>query len=418
MDISLEKKKTSLVRRYWYVPAVVIALAGVFFVKQMLGGVSYVVDANLVRVAKVQKGEFFVDVRSNGELSAKEIHWIPAEVSGHIDMLYAKEGDEVTIGSPLLKMRNPELHAELEKAQWEYKQAKAESFASIKALESDLLQLESESLRAQLAYKGNDLKMKAEKKLIALGQGIVSEVDHQRTVFSVQEQYEIWQFYKKRIQNMRENIDAQQRAEDARVARLKNDLDQAQREVDSLTVRSRSKGLVQEIDLELGQKLDIGDTIARVADTSELIAELKVQELQVQRVSVGQEVIIDTRKNKLKGKVKRVHPSVTNGMVQVDVDFVEPLTPETRIALSVEGSIRTYSVPSTLFVRRPAFAQQNATVGIYKVNSDGYQAKRQPVKLGLSSVNHVQILGGLSEGDQIIISDTSAHSEHETVLLN
>lgn len=348
----------------------------------------------------------------------KEYQWISAEVNGQIDEVLVNAGDSVEVGQPLIKLRNPQLLTQLEKSQWEVKQIESESFASQKTRESQLLQLQSESLTVELAYKGNLLKLKAEKQLINSGQGQVSEIDHQRTIFSVEEQKKIWDFYKMRISKKEESMIAQKQADDARIGKLRNDLAQAKHQVDLLTVRSLSQGIVQEMSLEMGQKLNIGSTVARIADDSQLIAELKVQELQVQRVKLGQEVIVDTRQNKLKGKVMRIHPSVTNGMVQVDVDLVDELTPEARIALSVEGSITTYAFDDTLFVQRPAYVQPNATVGIFKLNGDGTHAERVSVKLGESSVKFVQILGGLQEGDMIIVSDTSSYSEHQTILLN
>lgn len=418
MDIKVQPKKKPMLKKYWYIAAGVSLIAGAFWFRQLFGGISYVVDTNLLRVAEVQRDEFFVDVRSNGELNAREFHWLPAEVEGQVESIFVKAGDQVDIGTPLVQLRSVTLLAEMQNAEWAYKQAVAEANASLRSLESDLLQLEAEALRAQLAYQGNLLKMQAERRLIDQGKGIVSDVEHKRTVFSVKEQLEISQFFEKRMAKMQENLTAHKLASDARIVLLKNELERTKLNVELLTVRSRSKGLVQQMDLQLGQKLIVGDTVARVADTTQLIAELQVQELQVQRVEIGQDVTIDTRKNKLKGKVIRIAPSVNNGMVRVDVDFIDPLPAEARIALSIEGSIRTDSMKDALFVQRPAYIQPNSTVGIYKLDSKGMQAKRIPVQLGLSSVNYVQVLDGLQEGEQIIISDTSAYAEHETILLN
>jgi HlyD family secretion protein len=418
MDITITKKSPSKLKKYWYVPLAAMVVAGGVWAKGVLGDVSFVVDSKTVRLANVKKNEFIVDVRSNGELRPKVYQWVSAEIDGRIETILARAGDSVEVGQPLIKLRNPQLLSQHEEAEWAFKQASSEAFASQKNRESQMLQLQSESLRAELAYRGNQLKLEAEQKLIVQGTGIVSEIDHKRTIFSVEEQLKIWQFYQKRLAKMTESNTAQKLADDARVARLNNDVVNMQRKVDLLTVRSLGNGIVQEMQLDIGQKMDIGTTVARVADDSELIAELKVQELQVQSVEVGQKVIIDTRKNKLNGKVIRIHPSVVNGMVQVDVALLQDLTPEARIALSVEGSIRTYSLPDTLFVQRPAFAQSNATIGIYKIDSEGNNAQRVQVRLGQSSTNFIQIIGGLNEGDQIIVSDTSSYAEHQSVLLN
>ncbi len=418
MDIKIEQKPSTNLKKYWYMLAVIIVLLTVWWIKSLFGGASYVVDTETLRIASVTKDDFSVSVRSNGELRPKQFQWISAQVNGQIEQVLIDAGDSVEVGQPLIKLYNPQLLTDLAQAEWDFKHIEAESFANLKTRESQLLQLQSESLIAELAFKGNMLELNAEKQLLSNGQGQVSEIDHQRTIFSVEEQKQIWDFYKKRIINKGESITAQKQADDARIGKLRNELAQAQRQVELLTVRSVSQGIVQEMSLELGQKLNIGDTVARVADDSQLIAKLNVQELQVQRVQLGQEVIIDTRKNKLRGKVMRIHPSVTNGMVQVDVTLIDPLPSEARIALSVEGSITTYAFDDTLFVQRPAYVQPNATVGIFKVNAAGTHAERISVILGESSTKFVQVLDGLKEDDMIIISDTSSYSEHQTIMLN
>lgn len=418
MDISLEKKAPSLFRKFWYVPVVAMAAFGAIWLKQTLAGVTYVVDDTLLRVAEVQRDDFSVEVRGVGELRPREYHWVSAEVDGHIEALLVRAGDYVDVGDPLVRLRNEQLINTLDKVELEYQQAKAESRATITALESELLQLKSELLRSELALKGDILKLQAEETLMGRVGGSVSEIDHQITRFSVEEQTEISAFIRKRVDKMRENIDAQRTAGEARVAGLENDLMNARREVDALTVRSRSKGLIQELELELGQKLTVGSTVAIVAESTELIAELRIQELQVQNVRVGQQATIDTRKSKLRGTVARIHPTVTNGMVHVDVEFGEPLPTEARVALSIEGTIKTLELEDALFIQRPASVQPNSTVGLFIVDGDRFQARRIPVRLGQSSTNYVQILGGLELGDTIIISDTSAFAEHDVVLIN
>lgn len=418
MDIQIEKSSPTTLKKYWYVPVVVLVMLLVWWLKSMFGGASYVLDRQTLRFASVTKGEFAVTVRSNGELRPQQFQWISTQVNGQIEQIMVDAGDSVEVGQALIKLQSSQLLTDFAQAQWNVKEVEADLFANLKNRESQLLQLQSDSLIAELAFKGNMLELTAEKKLLSNGQGQVSEIDHQRTIFSVEEQKQIWDFYKKRIGKMAESIAAQQQADNARIGRLQNELAHAQRQVELLTVRSLGQGIVQEMSLELGQKLNVGDIVARIADDSKLIAELKVQELQVQGVQLGQEVIIDTRKNKLRGKVMRIHPSVTNGMVQVDADLLDPLTPEARIALSIEGAITISAFDNTLFVQRPAFAQANATVGVFKVNDAGSHAERISVMLGESSAKFVQVLEGLKDGDKIIISDTSSFAQHQTIMLN
>ncbi|OHU90797.1 MULTISPECIES: efflux RND transporter periplasmic adaptor subunit [Pseudoalteromonas] len=416
MDIKLEQKKKRKIKAQWFIP--VIGLALYFVLKPLFGDASYVVDTKTLRTATVKQDKFEVLVRSNGELRPKEFQRISAQVSGVVDRVMVDAGDTVQAGQVLVQLSNPLLMREMEQAELEYQQAKSEAFASQKSQESEFLALQSEALLAELAYQSNMLKLDAERDLIANHPGIVSQIDHQRTIFSVDEQKQIMGVFKKRIAKMKEIMNARRDADSARISNLKNALDHAEQQVERLQVRARTKGVVQGMDLEPGQELGIGTLVARVADDSQLIAELQVQELQVQSVRQGQPVMIDTRQNQIRGEVTRIHPSVTNGMVQVDVKLLDELPPEARIALSIEGSITTLSFDRATFVQRPAHVQPNAVVGIYKISQDNKQAQRIQVEVGQSSVKFIQVLEGLNEGDEIIVSDTSSYAEHQTVYLN
>ena len=81
---------------------------------------------------------------------------------------------------------------------------------------------------------------------------------------------------------------------------------------------------------------------------------------------------------------------------------------------SVDGTIELEHLDDVVYVGRPAFGQENNTVGMFKLVNGNGEAARTPVKLGKSSVNTIEILGGLQPGDQVILSDTSAWDGHDT----
>lgn len=417
MDIKLEKENKRFAFKHFAIAATVVVVAIVFYLLSKTSGVSYLIEKQQIRTAKVERGPFNVNVRSIGKVNAKDLIWIGAEVSGRIEQIHIENGDSVEIGTPLVTLRNPQLINDHKKAVFAYQQAKAEYTATLKSLESQLLALQGETLKTKLAFQGNQLKMEAEKTLLASGNGIVSAITHQQTIFSVEEQKQLWALYKRRVASMQENIDAQKEVNVLKLKGLQNDVEDALRNSELLVVRSLSSGLVQEIKLEPGQQLKIGDTVARVADTDKLIVELKVQELQVGQVEVGQKVEIDTRKSKVPGVVTRVHPAVDQGMVQVDVEFADQVPSEVRISLSVEGTISIYSINDALYVRKPAFVKPGAQLNVYKLEPDSSIAQRRPVSFGVSSVNYVLIDKGLTVGDEIIISDHSDYISHDSILI-
>ena len=130
---------------------------------------------------------------------------------------------------------------------------------------------------------------------------------------------------------------------------------------------------------------------------------------------MGQPVTIDTRFNKLVGEVQRISPLSENGLVTVEVGIISELPKEARSDLNIDGYIEVTNIKNTLYVKRPAFAPKNRTVDLFKTTSDGAFAQKHEVKLGTSTAKYIQILSGLSPGDQIIISDTSAWASHSSV---
>ena len=168
-------------------------------------------------------------------------------------------------------------------------------------------------------------------------------------------------------------------------------------------------------ELQLGQWVLAGQTLATVAQPGKLKAVLRVPETQAKDVSMGQKVDIDTRAGGgggnsgiVKGHVSRVDPTSVNGTVTVEVLFdQETLPPGARADLSVDGVIEIERLDNVLFVQRPAYGQAESTVGLFKLDPGGKTASRVNVKLGRSSVSTIEIVSGLQPKDKVIVSDMS-----------
>jgi HlyD family secretion protein len=161
---------------------------------------------------------------------------------------------------------------------------------------------------------------------------------------------------------------------------------------------------VQQVAVEAGQQVNIGATLAKVAQQGELKCELRVQESQVSEVATGQAVRVDTRNGIANGRVSRIEPSVEAGAVVVEVLFEEELPKAARPDLSVEGTIELQRITDTLYVERPVTVNANATLPVFRVLPDS-TALKGPVQFGAASSTQVQVLQGLAAGDQIILGD-------------
>jgi HlyD family secretion protein len=189
-------------------------------------------------------------------------------------------------------------------------------------------------------------------------------------------------------------------------------------QVEALHVKAGMSGVLQQLPVQIGQRLKVGDNLARVADPTKLKAQVKIAETQAKDIQLKQKAVIDTRNGTANGHVTRVDPAVEQGTVTVEVAFDEPLPKGARPDLSVDGTIELEHLDDVVYVGRPAFGQENNTVGMFKLVNGAAEAVRTPVKLGKSSVNTIEILSGLQPGDQVILSDTSAWDSHDRIRLN
>src|SRR5204863_8408322 len=174
---------------------------------------------------------------------------------------------------------------------------------------------------------------------------------------------------------------------------------------------------LQEVPVQVGQRVTPGANLARVAQPEMLKAELRVPETQAKDIQIGQPASIDTHNGVVAGTVMRVDPAVQNGTVTVDVKLTGELPKGARPDLSVDGTIDLERLDNVLFVGRPAFGQENSTISLFKLGPDGQGASRVPVKVGRASVNSIQVIEGLHEGDTVILSDMSRWDNTDRIRL-
>jgi len=191
-----------------------------------------------------------------------------------------------------------------------------------------------------------------------------------------------------------------------------------QKQLDALSVRAGISGVLVELDHQVGEHVTAGTTLAKVVQPDQLKASLKIAETQARDIQIGQPAEIDTHNGVIDGKVTRIDPAVLNGTVTVDVELAGTLPQGARPDLSVDGTIDLDRMTNVLYVGRPAFGNENSTISLFKLSADGKTAVRVPVKVGRASVNSIQIIEGLQEGDMVILSDMSRWDNTDRIRLD
>lgn len=354
----------------------------------------------------VKRGEMLRQVHGLGTLVPDEIRWIPAVTEGRVDRRVIEPGAEVKPDSVILELSNPDVELASLEAESQLRAAEAQLTELRVRLESQRLDQEANGARVRAEY--HQAKMRAETDAELAGQGLVADLNARISKVAADELKNRDEIEQKRLAISSESIQAQMAVQDAAVDQKRALARLRRNQVHSLRVRAGISGVLQVIPVEIGQRVTPGTNLARVAQPEKLKAVVRIAETQVKDVAIGQPAGVDTRNGVVEGKVVRIDPSVQNGTVAVDIALLGALPKGARPDLTVDATIELERLTDVLYVGRPAQGQAESLVSLFKLQPDSGEALRTKVKLGRSSVNTVEIVEGLKQGDQVVLSDTSA----------
>lgn len=374
------------------------------------------VERATVWIDTVKRGPMLRQVRGAGTLVPEEIRWIPSVTEARVEKIVVRPGAQVTAGTVLLEMSNPEVERDALDAEWQLKAAEADLAGLTVALESR--QLDQQASAASVRADYTQAQMQAVTNEGLAKDGLVSDLTLKLSKVRADEMKTRNEIEEKRLAIKDRSDEAQLSAQRAKVEQLRGMARLRRDRLEALKVRAGMDGVLQQVPVEVGQRVAPGSNVARVADPNRLKAEVRVPETQAKDVVIGQRAEVDTRNGIVEGRVVRIDPAVQNGTVTVEVTLVGELPKGARPDLSVDGTIEIERLPDVTFVGRPAFGQEKSTVGLFKLVEGGKYAVRVPVKLGKSSVNTVEIVDGLNPGDQVVLSELSAWDAYDRIRLN
>ena len=393
------------IRRATYIIIAVGLVALVTFGVTRLKPAAPGVERSTLHTGTVKRGQMLRQVRGLGTLVPQEVRVVAAPVQGRVERVNVQPGEEVTAGTVLVELSNPELQQAAVDAAYQVKAAEAE-FKNLQVrLDSDRMTLQAATASVQSEYAQARLQLDTDEKLAK--EGLIPALQLKLARVRVEEISNRLKIEQQRLANSTQGKQAQLAAQQARVEQLRALARLNESQVVSLRVLAGSFGVVQQVTVEVGQQLTPGANLARVADPTSLKAALQIPETQAKDIQIGQPAAIDTRNGIAQGRVLRIDPAVQQGTVTVDVELMGDLPQGVRPDLSVDGTIELERLDNILYIGRPAFGGSSSTVGMFKLEEGGQMAVRVPVTLGRASVNTIEVLDGLREGDEVILSDTS-----------
>jgi HlyD family secretion protein len=363
----------------------------------------------------VKRGPFTREVRGAGTLVPEEIRWIPSTTSGRVERIVLHPGASVQPGTVILELSNPDLQQSVRSAELDWKTALANLANQKASLTNARLTQEANVVDFESAYEvaQADLQMN---QTLAEG-GLVSRSIIQQKQAAVNQAKNRLELARKTLASAIETAASQLAPAEAAANQAKAEFDRLSRQLEDLRVKSNMTGQLQLISVEVGQQVAPGTNLARVSDPTRLKAVVRISETQTPDLAIGQLADIDTRNGHVKGRVSRIDPASSQGTVGVDVTLEGPLPAGARPDLGIDGTIELERLTNVLFVESPAFGQENSTISLFKVLPTR-EAVRTPVKIGRRSVQFVEVIDGLREGDRVVLSDMSQYDGFDKVRLN
>jgi HlyD family secretion protein len=399
---------------------IVIVVAALTVVVYRLRPAAPTVERGTVWTDSVKRGSMLRQVHGIGSLvpSYESVLQIPAETEATVVRIRVLPGGSpVTADTILVDMSNPTVEQNAVDAELQWKAAVADYQSQKMKLESDLMNQKAAAATVKADYSQAQLQSETDKSLYDLG--VISGLAYKASKGKADE-------LTARNGLADDSVASSQKAIDAQLAELQAKVDQMhvlyelkKKQLDALKVRAGINGILVEMPLQVGQHVLPGTMLAKVVQPNHLMAELKIAETQARDVQDGEPASIDTHNGVISGAVMRVDPAVQNGTVTVDVKLAGDLPKGARPDLSVDGTIDLERLQDVLYVGRPAFGQENSTIQLFKLDRpDGpTDAIRVPVKVGRASVNSIQVLEGLREGDTVVLSDMSRWDNTDRIRL-
>jgi len=416
-DLLLKRRR----RFVAFVIAAVVLLAVALVLVYRLKPAAPTVDSSTIWPDTVKRGPLIRQVRgSTGSLVPREdsIELIPAQTDATVTRILALPGAQVTPNTTLLELNDPQLEQELLSAKLQLQGAQADYKSLQATLQSALMDKKTLAAQVNADYTQDKLQAQTDEALYKLGtlSGLLASASKNKAdQLAAQQKLSVQQ-----LDVNEKAIAIQLASAQTKVDQAKALLDLYQKQSAALQVRSTISGTLAQLPtpVQVGQHVTAGTSVAEVIQRDKLKAALQIAETQARDIQIGQPASVDTHNGIIPGHVTRIDPSVLNGTRTVDVSLDGPLPPGAVPQLSVDGTIDLERMTDVLYVGRPALGNENSTLSLFKIDPEGKAATRVPVKVGRASVNAIQVIEGLKEGDRVILSDMSRQDNVDRIRLD
>jgi multidrug resistance efflux pump len=416
MDVKKVKAKQSKFKTMPVMGGLAICLlaAVTWYVSTQASSTS--VKRNDMLFGTVKQGDLQVEIEGYGALRSDKQLLITSLTSATVQEIVLKPGALVTADSVIIQLANPELQQQVDSARRELSQRKANLRQMKLNQKREILNESANFAEMEARYETAKVKLEAQSGLVK--SGIVSVLDYKDSLVQEAQLSKRLKIHKQRTAALKLVNQEAISIQNEQIMQQQGQLDIAQNRLDRLTVKAGFDGVLQRLSVELGQSLAAGQEIALIGSVQDLIALVRVPQSKAQQIFIGQEAIVDTRRDKIIGTVSRIDPVVVENTVEVEIALPDQLPASARPQLSVDAVIITDTLANITYMERPVNGQANSNTNLFRLDDSNNYAMKTPVKFGKEAGRYIEIVDGAEVNDTFIVSDLSLVKSAELTIEN
>src|SRR6185436_9870247 len=368
-----------------------------------------------IRIGTVDRGPVEGVIEASGTVIPAFEGVLSSPVEARVEKILKRPGEMVKAGEEILKLDTSASRLAFERLQDQLSKKVNEQLQLRLTLEKSLSDLRGRIESGRLDAEAAEYRAEQNRKLRV--DGLVSEQTLRASeVEAKKAQIELSQL-EQSVRDARRSTEAQLQGLDLDLAILRKDLDEAHRQLDLATTRSDRSGVLTWVVPQEGATIQRGEVIARIADLDSYRVEATVSDIHASRLRPGMPVrVVLDGKRLVNGRLSQIYPTIENNAVKFTAELADPRHAELRNNLGVDVLVVTGSRANALRVPKSSFLQGGVIQKVFVVQGD--QAVRRDVRLGVSGYDHSEVLDGLSEGDEIILSDMKDYLHLEKVKID
>jgi len=375
------------------------------------GWVTPSIPRSQLRTAVVERGAIDATLTASGLVLPEHEFIVTSPGPSRVLQTLHQPGDTVAAGEPILSLDQGEARLLVERLERQVALKDNERAQARVDLENRLSDLNGQAAIKKLELESRTFEAERNRKLAE--SGVISGDDARKSAADLERCRIELELLAAAIRNAERGLEVRLRAlalEHDILVRERRDAERALRQASAASPRG---GVLTWVLSGEGVAVARGDELARVADLSTFKVEATLSDVHAARIRAGQPVTVRAGELSLPGLVAKVHPNVENGIVRLEVTLKQPDHPSLRPNLRVDVHVSSERREGTLTVRRGSVLAVENGHALFRVR--GNHAERRNVTLGITNFERTEVLQGLDEGDEVILSDMSDHANRKEI---